>query len=450
MGCDANGALTRQFQAVRARSGHQRQAAWMAAWGLAAAMWPAACPAQGFLKGLQDLGNAAARAMGASSQPAGASAPSGGTILPAASNAPPATAAQAVTAPLEKLTPSNAALAELRPDKQCTAVVENFDILQKAYDYAGTAAQLRLQTLIASNFAQSDLSPSDKQMLEYLAYTTVWIPTGVEEKIGKAWSAVAFKGSDQSEHSGRSERKALARQAARLEEMRAAFEGFPGNAVLVVDRDQTDGAYSRVGGIITLSQRFVSIMDDRDGVRDVLLAHELSHQYKRHALKALQYQLINSAQGWNISKKLIGATLAQSAKGNGNSVEGIGGVVDTVKMAFEAITLSKDVIDFVKANQTQYSVTQELEADACALRLLEKFSVDRRAAWVAFADVLTGPDASPTYQSVHPSPQERTDNITLMLGGTPDHMPPPGGTVDGPSRKKVAKALAVKSAGNGP
>jgi predicted Zn-dependent protease len=184
---------------------------------------------------------------------------------------------------------------------------------------------------------------------------------------------------------------------------------------LVLDTNLRDGAFARVGGLVVVSPRFLSLMDETDSVRDVVLTHELSHIYKRHTIKELQYRLITSAGGWNIAKKLLGRFDPASA----------GGLASLTSVFTTAQSVSQ-LLEFVRSTQASYSQDQELEADACALGWLAKIDIEPRAAWQAFSGVLTfsarKQEGDASYEDSHPSPTERTANIQDALA---KNKPPP-------------------------
>lgn len=331
-------------------------------------------------------------------------------ILGGGASAPaPATAAAGSGKGLTALTPNPEALNELKVDRLCLKVEERFDVWEKATEYAGVEGQLRLKALVSSDFEHADLTPSDRAMLRYLAYTTIWIPASMETAIGAAWSALSSGGDDsKAELTGRSQRKALQRLDERLGTLRSGIDGFPGSVSLVLDPSLRDGAFARVGGIVVVSPRFLSLMDEKDSVRDVVLAHELSHLYKRHTIKELQYKLVSSAPGWKIARKLLARLDPQSSGGVAFLRDSLGyGVLVT------------DLVGFVRSAHLDYSREQELEADGCALQWLERIDVSPREAWQAFAGILAysgkTEGSEPTYENLHPSPAEREANIQKAM-----------------------------------
>jgi len=337
-------------------------------------------------------------------------APAASAPAPTAAPAP-AQAGQGGGALVLKASPQ--ALNELQVDRLCLKVEERFDVWEKAAEYGGVQAQLRLNALLASNFEHADLTQADKDLLRYLAYTTVWVPASVESGIGTAWATLSSAGNDgKAEPSGRSQRKALQRLNERLTAMRSGIDGFPGGARLVLDNDLRDGAFARVGGIVVVSPRFLSLMDEKDAVRDVVLAHELSHLYKRHTIKELQYKLVSSSAGWKIARKALARVSPSSAGGAAMLRDGLGYGI-----------LVADLVSFMRGNQIDYSREQELEADACAMQWLGRMDISPREAWQAFAGILAYSSASQghetSYESLHPSPAERDANINAAMSRQP-------------------------------
>jgi len=302
--------------------------------------------------------------------------------------------------------PNAAALNELAVDRECRKVEERFDVFAKAVDYGGTSAQLRLNQLVATNFEHSQLTAEDRLLLRYLAYTTIWVPIEVETTVGRLYAQISgASGSDLVGGSGnRSERKAMERLSQRLQELRELTPGFPGNVNLVLDPDLRDGAFARVGGIVVVSPRYLAQMDENDNVRDVVLAHELSHLYKRHTIKELQHQLITTAPGFSLAKKLLRRSDPQAGP-------------SLIPNFIAYAQLGTELFSAIRATQLNYSREQELEADGCAIRWLEAMKIEPAKAWQVFGALLNDASADPTssYSSLHPSPEERSANIANAL-----------------------------------
>lgn len=310
------------------------------------------------------------------------------------------------------LEPSHAALNELRADRKCSKTEEQHDVFQKVLAFGGTNAQLRLNQLIATDFKHSDLTPQDKLMLKYLAYTTVWVPIEVEDKVGAAYAKL-FRESAGEGDAGRAERNALAKLNTRAAELAEKMPGFPGKVTVVLERSSAAGAVAKPGNIVAVNAKFLSAMDQNPDTRDVVLAHELSHLYKRHTIKELQFQLITSAGGFKLGQKLLTALKPTDSP------------IAIINSWIGSIQAASELVDAVKASQAKYPSEQELEADICGLKFLEIAGVKGIRAWQIFHQLLqaSAADGSAGYAGVHPSPKERNDNVKLALSKGTLEMP---------------------------
>ena len=94
------------------------------------------------------------------------------------------------------VSPNKGIKVDLPPDRQCNRPQERFNIAEKLVEYGGTEATLRLERLIKSDYKYSDLTPKDKQMLQYVAKTTIWVPVEIESALGTAYNAVSSNTGD--------------------------------------------------------------------------------------------------------------------------------------------------------------------------------------------------------------------------------------------------------------
>jgi predicted Zn-dependent protease len=225
-------------------------------------------------------------------------------------------------------------------------------------------------------------------MLKYVAYTTVWIPPTLESKLGALYSGLAGnKGDESNSPSARRSRE-------RIELLKGQVKDFPGEIRLLVLRDMPSGASAQAGGLISIAQGFISDLEAQPAARDLILAHELSHVYKRHALKEIQFQLVSSAAGFSIAKKLLG----RSVNGNGSNF---------LTDAFGNLQVGFELVNFVKGLQLTFNRDQELEADACAAVWMKRAKIDTTNAWKAFETVSAAPGSAGNYFDHHPSSKER-------------------------------------------
>lgn len=292
---------------------------------------------------------------------------------------------------------------DLPPDRQCTRPQEKFNVLEKAVEYGGAEASLRLERLIATDMRHSDLDPKDRDMLQYIAQTTVWVPVEVESALGSAYELVSSARSDES----LGEAEEITRQTVqqRLDRLRAAVPDFPSTVKLVVDPRLADGASAKFGGVILLSKRFMETMAAKPAGGDLVLAHELSHVYKRHAIKLMQFRMISTDEGWELGKKLLSRAMK-------------GGRTNVIQDGLFMMTTTPKIVEFVRSMQLAFNSNQELEADACSVVWLRAIDVDPSPAWDEFESAFAMQDAKPSlYGSTHPPTSERRANYKTKVSG---------------------------------
>ncbi|HEX6363660.1 MAG TPA: M48 family metalloprotease [Albitalea sp.] len=296
-----------------------------------------------------------------------------------------------------------AVVGDLPPDRQCKRPQEKFNVVEKAVEYGGQEAAMRLETIVKSNYRYADLTPQDRAMLKYLAQTTVWVPVEAERLLAGAYEKVRSVRSGPANEGDELMRQRIAE---RLEVLKAPLSDFPVAIRLVIDPDLADGAWARFGGVIQIAPSFAETMAEHPMGGDLVLAHELSHVYKRHPLKKLQFELLSSQEGWELGQKV----LQRAMRGMASDPIGDG--------VFLATTMPR-LITFVRSLQLKFSREQELEADACAVNWLRAAKEDPVRAWDQFAAKFT---STSSYGGTHPPTAERASNYKakLSLGSEPD------------------------------
>lgn len=309
--------------------------------------------------------------------------------------AAPATLAAPGQAPAMRGKKSAAEIAaELAPDRQCQKVQEKFDISEKLMDYGGTEASLRLQALVDSDFKYSDLSDDDRRMLRYLAQTTVWVPASVEQRLGSLADELSGRPPELKDL----QRLALDELQQQSQKFRQLTQDFPGEVGIRVNPELADGAFAKFGGRIQISTSMLNLMSENTLGAEFVLAHEMAHIYKRHALKHLQFSLLSSKDGWELGKKL----LARAQRG-----ASFDPLRDGVFFTFTI----RELVNYVRGMQQHFNDEQELEADACAAQWLRLAAVDPSSAWDSFRSAF----ATGSYDAEHPATEERAKNFARRL-----------------------------------
>lgn len=346
------------------------------------------------------------------------------TLAPTAAGIPTKPAEPAASAPINALSTLNAGSptaaarkaqieVELAPDRQCKKPQEKFNIAEKLMEYGGSEATLRLERLIASDFKYDDISKEDREMLRYLAQTTVWVPVELESRLGSAFDLANSRGGDALTPV---EEEAFKDVQGQLGKFRALTTDFPADPKLRMNPELADGAFAKFGGLIQISRTMLQTMSERPAGADLLLAHELAHVYKRHAVKRMQFELLSSRDGWELAKKVL-----QRANR--------GASFDPIRDGLFAVTVVPQLIAFVRHLQLNFSSEQELEADACAAHWLKAAGQNPTLAWNEFRDgmaVSAGNEQG--YARSHPPTSEREANFVTKISAKPGVEKPTAGT----------------------
>jgi Zn-dependent protease with chaperone function len=314
-----------------------------------------------------------------------------GTTAAVMANAPPVAARQGIEI-------------ELQPDANCSRAREKFDVMEKVLEFGGTAASLRLSRLIETDFAYSDLTPQDQQMLRYVAQTTVWLPAEAEGRLGGLGDTF-FSLLGRSAKLTELDEEALKQLSERLALLKAQTNDFPGEIRLKVDDGIPTGAFAQFGNVIVVSRSFLNGLTQSTAGADFVLAHELSHIYKRHAIKDIQFKLISTKEGWELARKV----LRRASRGLS---------IDPISDGIFTATVIPELVNYVRGQQLSYGREQELESDACSVAWLQGMGTNPIEAWVAYRTTLAATDMAPTsYASTHPSTPEREMRFTSKVEG---------------------------------
>ncbi len=295
---------------------------------------------------------------------------------------------------------------EMAPDLNCSRPREKFNIAEKLTEYGGTAATLRLQRLLASGQDYGTLKPEDKQLLRYMAQTSIWVPPEVEVKLATVFQEAGNLFGRRVEPLTELQTLALEDVQKRMQRLRAVVSEYPAEIRLDVDKQLADGAFARFGGLIQISERFLNGLGDAGPGADFLLAHEISHVYKRHALKQVQFQLISSSEGWKLARQVLSG-LSGAPLGGGGTLEQLGNQLTTLSTV-------PALIEFTRSVQTRYGKEQEFEADACATVWLKAAGTDPVQAWTQYQAAL---GASAQYSEEHPSTEDRQQRFMARASG---------------------------------
>jgi hypothetical protein len=302
-------------------------------------------------------------------------------------------------------------------DKHCPDIVEPYKLTDNIASLAALAAKETAASLgkgFANLFSGSTPNPQWGNTIltstKLAAKQLNWLPMPTEVMIG--------------EHLHREETNVLGRETSAGRRHYPVADKMMGDVLttltepheyefkLFILKNSTRNAIARPGGFIYLDQGLLDEPAQRPKAY-FALSHELAHVLQRHETKELQSTLVDSVSSAEDLVKMI-----RNAKANPSAI------VAQVK-------LRKDLF-------TRHHVDQELQADSCAVRLLDRvFSSPRELADSLNAFLRDLPPAEPSRPAAaagtdvekltltvhdivdgpvkrHPTPQERLENLRTM------------------------------------
>lgn len=249
----------------------------------------------------------------------------------------------------------------IRSQLQCKTPVENYDFMGVITTRYGTEAGLRMQRLLATDFADSSITKTDREMLHFMAREMLWIPVPVEEKIGAALLAASQSELEVLENNT-ANKELWDETVLAIKELSAAAPPNPFETRLILLKKGEPG--SLAGGVIFVDNAMLKSVFDAekpslDKMRFVL-AHELAHIHRRHRAKRIQQLLVDSSAGLKLTRQILAR--AQS-NGRDFSPAAMGQWVQTLSAVH-------DVAKELMQHNEKYEQDQEFEADACATALM--------------------------------------------------------------------------------
>jgi len=187
--------------------------------------------------------------------------------------------------------------------------------------------------------------------LRTLAKQKVWIPVSAEQKLGDLLhERYVEKGMFvDPEHLNKKDRKRYNRVKAILDDVLQALpEDNPYEFRLGVVADDIVNANASPGGYIYVNRGLLRDARLKDGELSIMLAHEVAHVTKRHVVKEWQVKAVDSME---IAQEMKG--LLQMATNPANALKTMTGTLGMTRMMFQ-----------------RYDHTQELEGDACGMKLV--------------------------------------------------------------------------------
>lgn len=228
-------------------------------------------------------------------------------------------------------------------DALCKSIEESYSMLDSAAGLATAVARMKVTSAIGSLTGQR-LATDESAALRRLSREYIWLPITAEEMFGaQQHKARADAGLLVERSSGRAAARTYARVDKLFQRLSAIVPAsVPYKLQLHVLNDTDVQAEALPGGYVYISRGALELGDD---VALVLLGHEIAHITKRHQTKALQARLVDTG----VTLQGIQTIMSNPA----NSPQLLIGAVTKMRGIF-----------------AQYDQQQELESDACAMRLM--------------------------------------------------------------------------------
>jgi Zn-dependent protease with chaperone function len=291
-------------------------------------------------------------------------------------------------------------------DAHCKLLVEPFSLTDSAASLGMLKAKMEAKGMLDKVTGQSATPVDKKREISNAARRLNWLPMSVEETLGKNFHAEQTSRLVRENRAGKEEyaraRKILADVVTHVN------EPSPYHFQIFVVTASGGNAESAPGGYIYVDEDLVMKPSEEPRAR-FAIAHEVSHVLQRHRTRETQQRLTDGI----------------------DSVDGLAAVMATAQSNPDG--LLKRGVD-LKRLFVRHSELQELQADGCAVRLLDSMSADRAEmikSVKAFTDSLPPPgppekrdkatsetmftELSDGQFSRHPNSDQRTKNLNEVL-----------------------------------
>ncbi len=292
-------------------------------------------------------------------------------------------------------------------DPKCTSLVKPFNVTDNALSLGMLMAKMQAQELM-DRLGGATPRQNMAQTVRMAGKNLNWLPMTTERMLGERIHQQQLDKLLDSER--KSNQEVIERARSMLEGLVQQIKDPTPYRFEVYVRRSTGNAQALPGGFIYIDRDLVANPKNADKA-NFALAHELAHVLQRHETRAIQARLTDTVDSFDGLRKIV-----DSATGNPNSL----------------LSYSNAVM----GRFDKFSQAQELQADACAVRLLNNIYPDpKRLATViqSFKASLGPPQASegpPSNQlevftgnmdkmgmldDQHPNSRARAANLDLML-----------------------------------
>lgn len=328
-------------------------------------------------------------------------------LTPAGSAAPekPTTLGELIAGPgqIKQIT-YVAQIAAIEYDPECKSLVQPFGVTDNLKSMALLGTELALNKL---PYIGNGASQDNYALLRQAGKSLNWLPADLERMLGERMHADLA--AELLDPERKNDKKLIARADAMLRALLAQVGEETPYQFQVAVRKGAGNAQALPGGFIHIDRDLVASPKNEDRAY-FALAHELAHVLQRHETRATQARLTDAVDSIDGLRKIIATTDKTPA----------------AVLAYASVLSNRFVA---------YSKAQEMQADACAVRLLDGLYPDkaRLARVIGRFQESLGPEVEDSAQASelqvmlgnlqklgrlndqHPNTRERKQNLAKML-----------------------------------
>lgn len=275
-------------------------------------------------------------------------------------------------------------LSSVEGDGKCTQMVAPYEVTSNLGELVRVGATEGLKSL-GSLFASGGAMPAGKhkvsEPVRAAAIRMNWLPMTLEVAYGEHYLGVMRDGGMLIERAGDAKLYALA-DALLASALQNVKEPHPYTFQIHVRASNDGNALALPGGFLFLDANLLRNARNQNLVH-LALAHEIAHVLRRHETRALQARIVD--------------TLSLT-----------GGVTDLLNHLQDIARGSNEILKLIVSSKLQFErhkIDQELQSDACAVRLAQGMLNDDARLHAAVADLLASlppplTTSDPAYQAV--------------------------------------------------
>lgn len=300
-------------------------------------------------------------------------------------------------------------LSSVEGDGKCTQMVAPYEVTSNLGELMRVGATEGIKSL-GSLFAQSAGGPATgkhkiSEPVRAAAIRMNWLPMALEVAYGEHYLGVMRDGGMLLERGGGNAKLYAQADALLASAVQNVKEPHPYNFQIHIRASNDGNALALPGGFLFLDANLLRNAKNQNLVQ-LALAHEIAHVLRRHETRALQARIVD--------------TLSLT-----------GGVTDLLNQLQDITRGSNEILKLIVSSKLQFErhkIDQELQSDACAVRLAQGMLNDDARLYAAVSDLLASLPApmkttDPAYQSVA---SNKLEDVAAIIERPVDRHPSTG------------------------